>query len=77
MRITVADAAQLMGITSPTLRKLIRLGAVDLGTTYRAPNQKRTSFIITPSKFAAFLGISTDELEQRINRKEEEEKDNE
>ena len=66
-KILTADVAKLIGKSELTIREGIRREYFDFGIAMQLPGSKRYNFTILPAKLAEFLGISVEELYQRVS----------
>lgn len=65
-RITTADAAAVMGCDPLFVREMMRLDKLPIGIAEKKEDSKRTTFFISPKLFADYLGITIDELWERL-----------
>lgn len=65
-RITTADAAAVMGCDPLFVREMMRLDKLPIGIAEKKEDSKRTTFFISPKLFADYLGITVDELWERL-----------
>lgn len=75
LRITVQDAATLLGVAPLTVRGKIRRKEVDYGEAVPSPNKnrwsgrsERTTFTIYAGRFATYVGITLEQLEERVKK---------
>ena len=56
-KITVQQAAELMGMDAQTLRIGLQENAFPFGTAWKSPNAKNFTYVIYPKKFTEYTGI--------------------
>lgn len=66
-KITVAQAAKLMGKSALFVREAMKREAIDIGVAMQMPDSTKWSFHISPMKLATYLGISTEELWKAVS----------
>lgn len=69
-RITTAEAAAVMGCDPLFVREMMRRDKLPIGVADKKEDSKRTTFFISPKLLADYLGISVDELWERLSEKE-------
>lgn len=70
-RITTADAAAVMGCDPLFVREMMRREKLPIGIAKKDEDSKRTTFYISPKLFAEYLGISVEELWERLEVSDE------
>ena len=65
-KILVSDVAKLIGKSELTVREGIKREYFDFGIAMQLPGSTRWNFTIFPAKVAEFLGISVEDLYERI-----------
>lgn len=65
-RITTAAAAAVMGCDPLFVREMMRRDKLPIGIARKDEDSKRTTFFISPKLFAEYLGITVDELWERL-----------
>jgi hypothetical protein len=61
-KITTAMAAQLMQKSPLFVREAMKREAIDIGVAMQMPNSPKWSFHISPTKLAAYLGVTVEQL---------------
>lgn len=72
MKITVAQAASLMSKSTLFVREAMRREVLDIGTAMQMPGSTKWTFHISPTKLAEYLGLSLNEMQERIDACERE-----
>lgn len=54
-RITVKEAAAMMGTTPGFVTAAMQTGAIDIGTAIKKPGSTRFSYLINPAKLEAYI----------------------
>ena len=67
MKITVADAASIMGCSEQFIRIGLQRKLLDIGDAVKM--SRRWTYNISPAKLAARQGMTVDELEKEIKRR--------
>lgn len=65
-KILTSDVAKLIGKSELTIREGIRREYFDFGVAMQLPGSKRYNFTIFPAKLAELLGISVEDLYEKI-----------
>ena len=65
-KILTADVAKLLGKSELTIREGIKREFFDFGIAMQLPGSTRYNITIYPAKLAEMLGISVNELYERI-----------
>lgn len=65
MRITIAKASELIGLSRLSLQCGLRENKLPFGTAWKNKGSSVYTYLIYPAKFAEYLGISVEELEER------------
>lgn len=66
-KILPADVAKLLGKSELTIREGMKREYFDFGIAMQLPGSTRYNFTIFPAKVAEMLGITVEELYERIN----------
>lgn len=66
-KITVTQAAALMGKSALFVREAMRREVLDIGIAMQMPGSEKWNFHISPQKLAEYLGVSVEELMERAN----------
>ncbi len=66
--ISVIEAAHIMHKDPQFVRAGLQKGQLPFGSAVRVSNQ-RYSYYISPQKFAEYIGISYQELEEQLNER--------
>lgn len=66
-KILPADVAKLLGKSELTIREGMKREYFDFGIAMQLPGSTRYNFTIFPAKVADMLGITVEELYERIN----------
>lgn len=61
-RITVEQAAKLMGVSPRYVREMMREGRLDIGEAYQRDGNQNWTFYISPSLLAAHIGVPVSAL---------------
>lgn len=67
MKITVGDAAAIMGCSEQFIRIGLQRGRLDIGDAVQMSN--RWTYNIAPARLAARQGMTVQELEEEIKRR--------
>lgn len=67
MRVTVKTASRLLGISPFSLQCGLRDNKLPFGSAWKNEGSSTHTYLISPAKFADYLGISMKELEERSN----------
>ena len=65
-KILISDVAKLIGKSELTVREGIKREYFDFGIAMQLPGSTRWNFTIFPAKVAEHLGITTEELFQKV-----------
>ncbi|MBQ2743434.1 MAG: hypothetical protein IJF32_11605 [Oscillospiraceae bacterium] len=65
-KITVRDVAKLTGKSELTIREGIKQEYFEFGCAMKLPGSVKWNFTIIPAKVAEFIGITVEELFERI-----------
>lgn len=65
-RITVKQAARLLGVSELTVRMGLLYETLPIGTYIKHPDHKRTIYHIAEGKLANYLNITVEELKERV-----------
>lgn len=65
-KITVSQAAALMGKSALFVREAMRREVLDIGTAMQMPGSTKWNFHISPPKLAEYIGISVSELWEMV-----------
>ena len=65
-KITTAEAAALMQKDALFVREAMKRGILDIGVAMQLEGRKRWTFFISPPALAAYLGITVEELWERL-----------
>lgn len=71
-KITTAEAAALMQKDALFVREAMKRGMLEIGVAMQLEGRQRWSFHISPPALAAYLGITVEELWERLIGKEDE-----
>lgn len=66
-RITVAEAARVMGKDTLFVSEMLKQGRMPIGEAELMPGRVRWNYFISPKLLADYLGMSMDELWKEID----------
>jgi len=69
VRISVAEAAKIMGTTSLTIQQMMKQGMINIGDVMR--NKERNTYIIHSGILARHIGVTEDELLNQLGKRKE------
>lgn len=69
-KISVQQAARMMGKSDLYVREAIKRELFDWGYTIKMPGSSRYSYYIAPAGFLAFLGVKPDEIPEETEEQQ-------
>lgn len=66
-KILPSDVAKLIGKSELTVREGMKREFFDFGIAMQLPGSERWNFTISPAKVAEFIGITVDELYEKVS----------
>lgn len=75
-KIQVCEVAKLLGKSNLFVYEAMKRGYLDIGIAMQMPNSKKWTFSISPTKLADYLGVSVTELNVKLGKMREGERQN-
>lgn len=66
--VTTKEAAEILGVGQLTIQEGMKCGALQIGAAFKQTDKTTWTYIISAGKLGDFLGVSRDEILNRVEQ---------
>lgn len=72
--VTVQEAGTILGVCALTIQQGMKCGALDIGAAFKQEDSTTWTYIISAGKLAKFLGVTREEILDKVGQLRKESK---